>query len=366
MDTDILKPNTGYLPTERPVASHPTSPVASTATSGSPGERPSPYAEPVSEGEDDEEMNVHPAKDEDKRTGLTAVAVAEAIAFREKMLKERAGQDGAISQSLKTRSPMPPHLHDDDADDEGDVERAGFVGRKGPEVNGNGTKLNGNGKQRFMRALSIDPLAPSSAFDETLRNRLRGAKQEADVGRKEDNAIDEDNEAADDDDEEERDDLGEGMSNGARGWDDRVLSREFTAAPGKRIAVPVRIEPKVYFAAERTFLVRFSVVEFSVNTNVVITLGKKWLNTAVFIGTIATTLLNFVPADDQRGLISAALFTLCALLAVAYAGIIFVYRALRLRKRMAEGMYYDKYGPTILSIVLLAAMGTNIGLRWTE
>jgi hypothetical protein len=93
---------------------------------------------------------------------------------------------------------------------------------------------------------------------------------------------------------------------------------------------------------------------------------KKWLNTAVFIGTIATTLLNFIPADDQRGLISAALFTFCALLAVAYSGVVFVYRALRLRKRRAEGMYYDKYGPTILSIVLLAALGTNIGLRWTE
>jgi hypothetical protein len=253
VDTDILKPNTGYLPTERPASSHPTSPIASTATSSSP-EQDSPYAEPVSEGEEDEEMNVHPAKDEDKRTGLTGVAVAEAIAFREKMLKERAGDDGSISQSLKTRSPMP-HLHDDDdADDE--TERAGFA--KSVEPNGNGRmKLNpgGNGRQRFDRALSIDPLAPSSAFDETLRNRLRGAKEKADMGRKEDTAIEEDEEAADDENEE-RDDLGEGMSNGREG-DDRVLSREWRAAPGKRIAVPVRIEPKVYFAAERTFLVRF-------------------------------------------------------------------------------------------------------------
>jgi hypothetical protein len=254
VDTDILKPNTGYLPTERPVASHPTSPIASTATSSSP-ERSSPYTEPVSEGEEDEDMNVHPAKDEDKRTGLTGVAVAEAIAFREKMLKERAGHDAVISQSLKSRSHMPTHLDDDDdADDE--TERAGFA--KGGEPNGNGKmKLhpNGNGKKRFDRALSIDPLAPSSAFDETLRNRLRGAKEEADMGRKEDTAIDEEDEAADDE-QEDRDDLGEGMSNGTRGGDDRVLSREFRAAPGKRIAVPVRIEPKVYFAAERTFLVR--------------------------------------------------------------------------------------------------------------
>jgi hypothetical protein len=83
----------------------------------------------------------------------------------------------------------------------------------------------------------------------------------------------------------------------------------------------------------------------------------------VLIGSIATTLLNFVPADDPRGLISAALFTLAALLAIAYSAGIFVYRALRLRARSAEGLYYDKYGPTALCIVLLAALGTNIGLR---
>ncbi|KAG1720659.1 uncharacterized protein EDB91DRAFT_1230984, partial [Suillus paluster] len=101
----------------------------------------------------------------------------------------------------------------------------------------------------------------------------------------------------------------------------------------KRIAVPVHVEPKVYFANERTFL--------------------KWLSFAVLIGSIATTLLNFVDADDP-----AALFTLAALLAI-----IFVYRAIRLRARSAEGLYYDKYGPTILYFVLLAALGTNIGLR---
>jgi len=110
--------------------------------------------------------------------------------------------------------------------------------------------------------------------------------------------------------------------------------------------VPVRIEPKVYFAAERTFL--------------------KWQNTAIIIGTIATALLNFVPASDSRGLISAALFTFAALLAIAYSTIIFVYRAYRLHKRMAHGMYYDKWGPTTLCLVLCAAIGTNIGLRLTE
>lgn len=87
---------------------------------------------------------------------------------------------------------------------------------------------------------------------------------------------------------------------------------------------------------------------------------------AIYIGTIATTLLNFIPPDDQVGLISAGLFTFAALAAIAYSATIFVYRAMRIRKRRAEGMYYDKYGPTILSFLLLGALGANIGLRLRE
>lgn len=87
---------------------------------------------------------------------------------------------------------------------------------------------------------------------------------------------------------------------------------------------------------------------------------------AVYIGTIATTLLNFVPPDDQRGLISAAMFTFASLLAIAYSAVIFVLRAYRLRARRADGIYYDKYGPTALCFVLLAALAVNIGLRLSE
>ncbi len=58
------------------------------------------------------------------------------------------------------------------------------------------------------------------------------------------------------------------------------------------------------------------------------------------IGTIATTLLNFTSPEDTRGLISAALFTLAALMAIAYSAGIFVYRSYRLRERYADGLRY--------------------------
>ncbi|KAK5697167.1 GTPase regulator Nrf1 [Elasticomyces elasticus] len=60
--------------------------------------------------------------------------------------------------------------------------------------------------------------------------------------------------------------------------------------PGKRIALPVRVEPKVFFANERTFL--------------------SWLNFTVVLGGLAIGLLNF---GDRVGQISAGLFTLVAL-----------------------------------------------------
>ena len=81
---------------------------------------------------------------------------------------------------------------------------------------------------------------------------------------------------------------------------------------------------------------------------------------------MATTLLNFVPADDTRGLVSAAFFTVAALASIAYSAGVFVYRARRIRMRAASGMYYDKWGPTVLCAILLLALIVNVVFRITE
>ena len=94
--------------------------------------------------------------------------------------------------------------------------------------------------------------------------------------------------------------------------------------------------------------------------------AQKWLHFGIYIGTIATALLNFVPPDDAVGLLSAWAFTGVALAAIAYSAGIFVFRALRIRARAAEGMYYDRFGPTVLSVLLAAALGTNIVMRLRE
>ncbi|TCD72002.1 vacuolar transporter chaperone [Steccherinum ochraceum] len=342
METEILKPDTGAVSIERPLhASSKGSSSSEPSGELTPDSPTGPYVEPVSEGEDDEDemMGIAPAKDEGRIARLSNTEVAEALAIREKNMKDRQfvdEQQRVTKANVKARDMAFAAGQDEveDADDEDAHERTPFL--KARKAASKALLVD----DARARAMSIDPLAPSVAFDETLRDRLQ-----EDINRKraQEEAVDDD-----DDDDVDGEDLQEGMSqlNRARRQSERLLERNWRAPPGKRIAVPVRVEPKVYFATERTFL--------------------KWLHFAIYVGTIATTLLNFVDPEDTTGLISAGLFTFAALAAIAYSAIIFVYRAYSIRTRRAEGMYYDKYGPTILSIMLLGALGTNIGLRVKE
>ncbi|KAI9892222.1 MAG: vacuolar transporter chaperone [Vezdaea aestivalis] len=114
------------------------------------------------------------------------------------------------------------------------------------------------------------------------------------------------------------------------------------SAPGKRIALPTRVEPKVFFANERTFL--------------------SWLNFSVIIGGLAIGLLNF---GDRVGRISAALFTLVAMASMIYALFTFHWRARSIRQRGQAG-FDDRYGTTVLTVAMLAAIVVNFGLRFSS
>lgn len=110
-------------------------------------------------------------------------------------------------------------------------------------------------------------------------------------------------------------------------------------APGKRIALPTRVEPKVFFANERTFL--------------------SWLNFTVILGALAIGMLNF---GDRPAFISAFLFTGVAMLTMLYALTTYHWRAKSIRKRGQAG-FDDRFGPTMLAIVLLLAVIVNFVLR---
>ncbi|KAI8976141.1 hypothetical protein BDB01DRAFT_853429 [Pilobolus umbonatus] len=111
---------------------------------------------------------------------------------------------------------------------------------------------------------------------------------------------------------------------------------------GKRIALPVRIEPKVFFANERTFL--------------------SWLNFTVVLGGLAIGLLNF---GDRISRISAILFTITAMFIMLYALYTFHWRATKIRRREAAS-YDDRLGPTVLCALLVVAVLFNFYLRLSD
>jgi len=112
-------------------------------------------------------------------------------------------------------------------------------------------------------------------------------------------------------------------------------------APGKRIALPTRVEPKVFFANERTFL--------------------SWLNFTVILGALAIGMLNF---GDRPAFISAFLFTVVAMCTMIYALWTYHWRAKSIRLRGQAG-FDDRFGPTFLAIILLLAVIVNFVLRIT-
>ncbi|PBP18392.1 VTC domain-containing protein, partial [Diplocarpon rosae] len=121
-----------------------------------------------------------------------------------------------------------------------------------------------------------------------------------------------------------------------------ITSKRFKAPNGKRIHVLVRVEPKVYFAAERTFL--------------------SWLENSIYIGTIAVTVLNFGDKPTRSSFIAAFAFTAVAILSLLYSVGIYLYRSQAIRGRRAI-KYHDAFGPTVLCGTLFIAIVLN---AWWE
>jgi uncharacterized membrane protein YidH (DUF202 family) len=135
-------------------------------------------------------------------------------------------------------------------------------------------------------------------------------------------------------------DVGEGgFQLGVSSWKQAGEVKRFKAPKGKRIHVPVRVEPKVQLATERTFL--------------------SWLEFSILIGSIAATLLNF---GDGLAFAAAWAFTIIACAALLYSVGLYLWRVRKIRERRAV-VYHDKWGPTLLCLGLLAAVAVSFGYR---
>ncbi|KAL7420809.1 vacuolar transporter chaperone [Cryptotrichosporon argae] len=315
MDQDIRKPVSAR---SRVLIERPRDSAAQSSASASPAPSPSPaqppsYHEPESEGEDDEYLVAARADDEEARLRLPPGAKAEARAareHREKLL--RAYGDDKAGPSMTTA--------DDATPDASAFQR--------PTAH------------RYKRALNVDPLTSADRFDSDVSQLDRRLRTVA-------NGRDGDD---DDDEDEHAHAHAAARPDGYIDDDDAdadlvAYTSEFRAPAGKRIAVPVRIEPKVIFAAERTFL--------------------KWSHFAVLLSAVSITLTNFTRPDDAVGFVAAAMFTAVAELAIVYAGAMYVWRVRKMRRREAV-RYHDKYGPTALCLALIASVAVNLALRVRE
>ncbi|KAM0673198.1 hypothetical protein GVAV_003363 [Gurleya vavrai] len=108
----------------------------------------------------------------------------------------------------------------------------------------------------------------------------------------------------------------------------------------KRIAIPVRVEPKVFFANERTFL--------------------SWLHFSIFIGGIGTAMMGL---GDKKAVWSGIVFIFVSVLFALYALYLYFWRAGKIRTR-DPGPYDDLYGPALLVAVFLCAMLLSIFFKF--
>lgn len=111
---------------------------------------------------------------------------------------------------------------------------------------------------------------------------------------------------------------------------------------GKVICVPVRIEPKVYFAAERTFL--------------------SWLSIGMILGATATTLINY---GHRSSLVASIGFFISALFTMGYATYKYIRRTLAIREKKVTD-YSDKLGPNIICALIAASTFASFAFKLTE
>lgn len=105
---------------------------------------------------------------------------------------------------------------------------------------------------------------------------------------------------------------------------------------------PSKIEPKVWLAAERTYL--------------------NWLRVAILLSTFALTLFNSAGADDKLGKGMGLVYAVIAVLMLGYAYFMHEKRRRWIASKHGGDMD-DLKGPIFLSVVLFAAVLANFILR---
>ncbi|KAF8896445.1 hypothetical protein BD779DRAFT_1433330 [Infundibulicybe gibba] len=108
----------------------------------------------------------------------------------------------------------------------------------------------------------------------------------------------------------------------------------------KKIATPVKVEGKVWFANERTWV--------------------AWLNISVLLGTLSLALFN--ASQDQVARNFAYVYALISIGVLIYGYLLYQHRITMIRRR-DPGHFDLLAGPVVVSIVLFFAILTNFIIR---
>lgn len=109
----------------------------------------------------------------------------------------------------------------------------------------------------------------------------------------------------------------------------------------KKVITPLRVEPKVFFANERTYF--------------------SWMSFGTLISTFSLALFN---AGDAVGKLSGIVYTLVSISILLY-GMGLYYRRRELIHNRAAGPYDELVGPTVICFALMFAVGLNAYLKFT-
>jgi uncharacterized membrane protein YidH (DUF202 family) len=107
----------------------------------------------------------------------------------------------------------------------------------------------------------------------------------------------------------------------------------------KKIVTPIRVEPKVFFANERTFF--------------------SWMKFGTMLTTFSLALFN---SGDTIGKICGIVYTLVSISILVY-GVGLYYRRRELIRSRLAGPYDELIGPTVICFALIFAVGMNAYLK---
>lgn len=114
---------------------------------------------------------------------------------------------------------------------------------------------------------------------------------------------------------------------------DSFYTVDIKAPEGKTIYVPIRIEPKVYFATERTFL--------------------SWISIILTLNSLNLLLLNY---GTQANMITSLGFSICCLFMLIWETYIYLKRCVAIRMKWNnDGIFEDKIGVNSIVVLLLSS-----------